>query len=175
MRPLLAFTLSISIIFSLSQCKTKPQVVSGDDQSSASADTLKNSADTAARSTTDSSTAQQDGITEKYWKLTELMGKPIPQTPADKKEIHIKFRSTNNLEGFGGCNGLGATFEIKEGDRITISSIIRTQMACPELDIENELIKVLETADNYNHSGDKLVLNKARMAPLARFEAVYFN
>jgi hypothetical protein len=48
-------------------------------------------------------------------------------------------------------------------------------MACPELDIENELIKALETADNYNYANDKLVLNKARMAPLARFEAVYFN
>jgi hypothetical protein len=33
-------------------------------------------------------------------------------------------------------------------------------------------MKALNTADNYNVDGQKLVLNRARMAPLARFEAV---
>lgn len=123
-----------------------------------------------------SAVAKSDGIEEKYWKLTELMGKPAPLTPADAREIHIKFRKQENrLEGFGGCNGLGGTFELKPGDRIAISKVIRTQMACSQLDVENELVKALEMADNYNFNNDKLVLNKARMAPLARFEAVYFR
>jgi hypothetical protein len=35
------------------------------------------------------------------------------------------------------------------------------------------IIEVLGRADNYSILGDKLSLNKARMAPLARFEAIY--
>ena len=46
-------------------------------------------------------------------------------------------------------------------------------MACPDMSMENQFIEVLGRADNYSILGDKLSLNKARMAPLARFEAVY--
>ncbi len=38
--------------------------------------------------------------------------------------------------------------------------------------VESEIVKVLNTADNYFLDGEKLVLQKAKMAPLARFEAV---
>jgi heat shock protein HslJ len=115
-------------------------------------------------------------LEETYWKLTELMGKPIGPTPADKKEVHIKLtKEGNKLEGFGGCNGFGGVYELKEGDRIKFSNIIGTMIACDVLETENQLLEILRTADNYNLKGKQLVLNKARMAPLARFEAVYFN
>lgn len=115
-------------------------------------------------------------LTETYWKLTELMGQPIGPTPADKREIHIKFREEGNkVEGFGGCNGFGALYELKPGNRILIRDIISTFIACPELESENTLKEVLGRADNYSLSGGTLTLNKARMAPLARFEAVYFD
>src|SRR5450432_1813643 len=53
-------------------------------------------------------------LTETYWKLTELIGKPMGITPADKKEIHMKLRKeTGNVEGFGGCNGFGGSFVTK--------------------------------------------------------------
>jgi heat shock protein HslJ len=45
-------------------------------------------------------------------------------------------------------------------------------MACEHMEIENGLNKALVTADNYSLNGDNLSLNKARMAPLARFKAV---
>ncbi len=45
-----------------------------------------------------------------------------------------------------------------------------TLMACPDMELEREFMKVLYTADNYNFDGKTIVLNKARMAPLARFE-----
>jgi heat shock protein HslJ len=57
-------------------------------------------------------------------------------------------------------------------NRIAFLRVIRTQMACPALPLENEFLKVLETADNFNVSDTSLVLNKARMAPLARLRAV---
>jgi len=45
------------------------------------------------------------------------------------------------------------------------------------MEIEEELKKVIEMADNYSLSedGKYLSLNRARMAPLARFEVVYLD
>jgi heat shock protein HslJ len=67
------------------------------------------------------------------------------------------------------------TYELQPGNRIRFTKMAGTLMACQNMEIEDQLRKVLEMADNYNLDGDKLVLNKARMAPLARFEAVYLR
>jgi len=50
-------------------------------------------------------------------------------------------------------------------------------MACLNMEIEDELKRALEMADNYSLSSDGkfLSLNRARMAPLARFEVVYLR
>lgn len=50
-----------------------------------------------------------------------------------------------------------------------------TRMACIKPTVEEAFIKVLETADNYTVKNDTLQLNKARMAPLAKFVAVYLK
>lgn len=42
-------------------------------------------------------------------------------------------------------------------------------LACPDLETENELFNVLKTADNYYVRRDTLSLNKARIAPIAKF------
>lgn len=39
-------------------------------------------------------------------------------------------------------------------------------------DLEQKFIQVLDQADNLSTDGETLSLNKARMAPLARFQAV---
>lgn len=48
-------------------------------------------------------------------------------------------------------------------------------MACPDINTETALLEVLSSADNYTINGQQLSLNKARMAPLAKFEAIYFK
>ena len=65
------------------------------------------------------------------------------------------------------------SYELKEGNLITFKQVASTQMACNDMNIENQFKEILERTDNYSILGDKLSLNKARMAPLARFEAVY--
>lgn len=113
-------------------------------------------------------------ITETYWRLTELRGKPVGPTAADKKEVYIRLKKDGNqLQGFGGCNGFGGHFELKEGSRVSFSNMMGTMMACSDLANENKLFEALREADNYIHLGKKLILNKAKMAPLARFEADY--
>ncbi len=112
-------------------------------------------------------------LVETYWKLTELMGKPVA-TPAGAREIHIILKKQDNrIQGFTGCNNLMGSYEIREGNLISFKGLASTKMACPDMSIENQLNEVLGRVDNYSILGDNLSLNKARMAPLARFEAVY--
>jgi heat shock protein HslJ len=114
-------------------------------------------------------------LTGKKWILKELGGIPIIDTgnSADKKAIFLEFKdSAQTINGFGGCNGYGGNYELKEGNRIQFSQVVSTMMACENTDTETKLFKVFETADNYFCDGKKLQLNKARMAPLAVFEAV---
>lgn len=115
-------------------------------------------------------------ILEKYWKLTELYGKPVVMDSTMGKEPHIILKEQDNrVNGNGGCNSISGYFEVRSMNRISFSKMITTQMACPKMDIESEFLKALNAADNYNLNGDDLILNKARMAPLARFKTVYMK
>lgn len=119
--------------------------------------------------------SDDQSITEKYWKLTELNGEPV--APANgAKEPHVIFkREGNKVTGNGGCNGFGGSYELKPPNGIALSQMISTQMACPEMDVESRFLKVLSMADNYYLKQDTLILNRAKMAPLARFTAVYLR
>lgn len=116
-----------------------------------------------------------DGVTEKYWKLVELNGRSVP---ALEREPHLILKSTDGgVTGFGGCNGFSGSYELDEtASRISFDQIASTMMACPSgMETEQAFHEVLRTVDNYSLNGDRLTLNRARMAPLARFEAVYLR
>lgn len=115
-------------------------------------------------------------IIEKYWKLTEIYHKKVTSDETYRKEPHIILKTEGNrLVGNGGCNAFTGSYELSKGNRISFSKVVSTKMACVNMEIETQLFKVLEAVDNYVIDGDTLVLNKARMAPLARFEAVYMK
>ncbi|MDC8106814.1 META domain-containing protein [Chryseobacterium sp. B21-037] len=109
-------------------------------------------------------------ITGKTWKLIEINGQPI-QLKNPKNNPYFKLNMTDmRYEGNAGCNGLGGTFEIKQDImRIKFNQGISTMMACDDLEIEQRFTKALLAADNYSVNGKILSLNKAKMAPLAKF------
>ena len=115
-------------------------------------------------------------ILEKYWKLVELNGKDVVADSTFIKDPHIIFKEGNNrITGNGGCNSISGEYKIESLNRITLSKMISTRMACPQMELEGEFLEALQKADNFNVVGDMLMLNKARMAPLARFKAVYMK
>jgi heat shock protein HslJ len=61
---------------------------------------------------------------------------------------------------------------VKNGSQITLSQVATTMMACLDMTVETQFMEILKTADNYSLNGNTMTLNKARMAPLAVFEAV---
>lgn len=105
------------------------------------------------------------------WILVEMMGKPI--TPAQNgKNIYVYLDANENrINGHSGCNGFGGSYELSEGNRITFSKMMGTMMACTDMETETQFLKLMQTVDNYNLNENKLQLNKARMAPLLKFEA----
>lgn len=116
-----------------------------------------------------------DGITEKYWKLVELNGKPVPRL---EREPSMTLRGeAARVTGYSGCNNFVGTYTLDEPLlRIRFNQIAVTERACVVGgDTEAAFLEVLRNADNFSQQGDRLSLNRARMAPLARFEAVYLR
>ena len=111
-----------------------------------------------------------NNITGKIWKLTELNGRPISlKNPSANPYFRL---NTANMryEGHGGCNGVGGTFEIKpDMMRIKFNQGMSTMIACDDLETERAFVDALLASDNYSVNGNTLSLNKARMAPLAKF------
>lgn len=102
------------------------------------------------------------------WKLVEIMGKK--QT---NSEAFISFATQDNkVFGNNSCNSFSGSYEVKNGNQITLSQIATTMRACMEETVEIPFMDVLGKVDNYSLNGNTLTLNKARMAPLAVFEAV---
>lgn len=114
-------------------------------------------------------------ITEKYWKLIELNGQQVSMGPQQPKEAHFILKNEDShMVGNAGCNQFAGTYKLGENNRIHFSQVISTKMACMDMTLEYEFLKVLSTADIYSLQNDTLTLSKAQMAPLARFVAVYF-
>ena len=110
-------------------------------------------------------------LVEKYWKLTELMGEPVV---TKGKDAYITFKvDGNRVIGNGGCNNLFGTYQLGVANRLSFSQIASSMMMCMDnMETEDGLKKALGAADSYYLQSDTLILNKGRMAPLARFVSV---
>lgn len=116
--------------------------------------------------------AQQTSVvTDRKWKLVELAGKPVADKINGKEPFLLLHTTDKRYSASGGCNGIGGNFNLEAKGRIRFSAGMSTKMACENMEVENDLTKALMAADNYSIDGDNLSLNKARMAPLARFKA----
>lgn len=113
-------------------------------------------------------------LKETYWKLSELNGEAY--LAQDGAEARIILKSENDrVNGLGGCNSFSGTYMLEAQNRIRFSNIASTKKACPALETETEFFRVLDMTDSYLIKGDTLVLFRARMAPLARFTALYLK
>lgn len=111
---------------------------------------------------------------EKYWKLVELRGVKVEYVNGQSQEMYLTLKEGDNiLLGHGGCNTFSGKYMLKGPVNISFREIISTEMACPNMNNEAAFLQVLQQTDNYSMIGDTLFLHKARMAPLARLEAVY--
>ncbi len=94
-------------------------------------------------------------IENKRWVLREINNKPI-QTPAGEKEISLFFEPTiNEFTADGKCNNLHGMYT-SQGELIKIVNMSSTKMACPQLELESEFIKVLNETNKYKIKSKKV-------------------
>lgn len=116
--------------------------------------------------------ASDPKLEDKKWVLMELMGKAVTLGEGSK-QADITFHSQlARVTGNNGCNVFTAAFELKPHGRIALGHIAATLMACQNMEVASKFNEALEKADNYTLDDSILSLNKARMAPLARFRLV---
>ncbi|HLU07199.1 MAG TPA: META domain-containing protein, partial [Woeseiaceae bacterium] len=103
-----------------------------------------------------------------------LRGKPVESGQAGRDAMLTLSAEDSVASGNASCNTFSGRYAIKSGQQISFDrNMAVTMMACPDMSIESEFLEVLEMADNYSLSDDGMLsLNRARMAPLARFEVV---
>ena len=110
-------------------------------------------------------------LAKTHWKLIELNGKKVKHK--GKKDYFIKLNSKDGkFNGYAGCNNFSGNYAMPSSFAISFMHIISTMKACPNMELETNFMKTLETVDNYTIKGKILQLNKAKMAPLAKFEAI---
>lgn len=112
----------------------------------------------------------QDFITNKTWELVEINGEKVSNT-GNMKQAYIMFtRDDTRLSGNASCNTITGSYELKKGNKIEIGNVAATKMACPDMNVEQELLKVLDIVDNYSVGANSLSLHSGRLTSLAKFK-----
>ncbi|MDR1678819.1 MAG: META domain-containing protein [Prevotellaceae bacterium] len=126
----------------------------------------KTASETKAVETTQTEPAQENKlVTGKRYILKELRGNAVTQT------AYISIAPDGkSFSGNLSCNSVNGNIEQSAGNRIRFTNVVTTLKLCLNNTVEEELKQVLNTADSYYASGNKLTLVRARMAPLAVFE-----
>lgn len=106
------------------------------------------------------------------WRLVELNGRAIQQTSSRESPYFELDASQARVTGNAWCNRFFGTYELTAGNRVRFGpNIGSTMRACPDLEREREFLDMLARVDNYSIGDGTLSLNRARMAPLARFRS----
>lgn len=113
-------------------------------------------------------------ILGRRWRLVELNGKPVLMDSTMAKEPFLTLDDKEDrVSGNTSCNNFSGHFEVGPLNRIHFSKMASTRMACRNMETERDFLKMLETVDNFTVSADEFTLNKARMAPLAKFKSAF--
>ncbi len=112
-----------------------------------------------------------DVLLGKEWKLSELNGVPrVPDTTFPKKPLLI-FENESRISGNLGCNGFGGNYELQENNSIKFSDIAATQMACPNLEIEQSFLEALNTTKSFRIENNTLLFSNEKQEVIAKLEA----
>ena len=109
-------------------------------------------------------------IEDRKWLLVEIMGQTYEPSDEGREAFLLLDSSEQRASGNNSCNNFFGGYVIETGQRIRFAGNLgATMMACPDMTTEQSFMEALATVDNYSIDGDRLSLNRARMAPLLRF------
>jgi heat shock protein HslJ len=155
MKSILFFTTTIVLACGLGSCKSS-QKAGAETTDLPANQTLSTAAD----------------LIDKHWRLVEIMGQPVTDPENANNEPFIRFKADGTLSGYLGCNRFTGNYATDEPSRIRFSNLSHTMKMCLDMRVEDDLKQALDTSDSYYVTGNQLILNRTKMAPLARFVAI---
>lgn len=109
---------------------------------------------------------QDDSLFGKKFVLSTLNDKSI-----DSGEVFITFdEEENRFYGKGGCNLMNGNFLLKGENKLSLSQVIYTKMACHNVEYEMQFFMMLGKVNAYELNGDTLIF-KDEKTVLAVFKA----
>ncbi len=92
-------------------------------------------------------------LTETRWQLVRVNATGI--TPNDNFEI--TFNKDKSVNGIGACNRFFGKYEA-DGGKLKIGPLGATKMMCPDMELENAFLQMLDKIDTYTIDGNTLLL-----------------
>lgn len=74
------------------------------------------------------------------------------------------------VKGKGACNSFGGILQLSENQKIKLSEIISTKMACDNLQEENVYFEALRNTSNYSIVKDELIFYNSNNKQLVKFK-----
>src|SRR5690625_446540 len=90
------------------------------------------------------------------WEIIEMEGDKIR---ADRP-VYIDLSEDQKVSGFAGCNRVMGSYEISSGNKVQFENLATTRMACPNLDLENKILKLLDSANHFKIENETAYLSR---------------
>jgi len=107
----------------------------------------------------------------KEWKLQELNGKAVVLDTTFPRQPYLSFGKDNRISGNLGCNNFRGNLELLPDNKIKLSEIAATQMACPNLEVEQAFLETLQNAKTFVEEGNTLTLSNDKNEVTAKLQA----
>lgn len=118
----------------------------------------------------------QASLTNTYWKLMTLAGKPAT-IGAGGKELRLQLMAKDQrFHGFAGCNNYSGSYKVTADNGLELGQAMSTRMACAEgMEQEQAYLAMLPEVGSYTIEGESLRLLDTNGVELARFESRYMQ
>lgn len=104
--------------------------------------------------------APQSSLANTKWTLVSFGHVDGGMPVVNGSTVTLQFDTEGQVVGSGGCNSYSAHYEV-QGNMLSVGEITRTLMACQQEGIgqqEERYIQALETAGNFELTGDHLLI-----------------
>lgn len=89
----------------------------------------------------------------------EIIGMDGDEIRADRP-VYIDLSEDQKVSGFAGCNRVMGSYEISSGNKVQFENLATTRMACPNLDLENKILKLLDSANHFKIENETAYLSR---------------
>jgi len=82
--------------------------------------------------------------------------------------IYIILNKDSTVTGNGGCNSFTGKYSLGKNNVLSFGEMVRTNVACPAIDVERKFVNSLAKTDHYYIKGDTLSLNRGQFRSLVK-------